>query len=74
MNEVLVGGSSFAEQVLLAETIGGSCQSRLRITNAKRTDDKGLAFSRDTERQFSDSSVVLAGRNSGQLTTVQVHA
>jgi len=36
--------------------------------------DKGLAFSRDTERQFSDPKVALAGRNSGQLTTAEVHA
>ena len=36
--------------------------------------DKGLAFSRDTERRFSDPRVVLAGRNSGQLTTAEVHA
>jgi len=36
--------------------------------------DKGLAFSRDTERRFSDPRVALAGRNSGQLTTAEVHA
>ena len=36
--------------------------------------DKGLAFSRDTERRFSDPRVALAGRNSGQLTTAEAHA
>jgi len=36
--------------------------------------DKGLAFSRDSERWFSDPRVSLAGRNSGQLTTAEVHA
>jgi len=36
--------------------------------------DKGLAFSRDTERRFSDPRVVLAGGNSGQLTTAEAHA
>jgi ATP-dependent Clp protease ATP-binding subunit ClpB len=36
--------------------------------------DKGLAFSRDTERRFSDPRIALAGRNSGQLTTAEVHA
>ena len=36
--------------------------------------DKGLAFSRDTERSFSDPRVALAGRNSGQLTTAEAHA
>jgi ATP-dependent Clp protease ATP-binding subunit ClpB len=36
--------------------------------------DKGLAFSRDTEGRFSDPKVALAGRNSGQLTTAEVHA
>src|SRR5262249_53707427 len=36
--------------------------------------DKGLAFSRDTERSFSDPRVALAGRNSGQLTNAEVHA
>jgi ATP-dependent Clp protease ATP-binding subunit ClpA len=36
--------------------------------------DKGLAFSRDTERRFSDPNIVFAGRNSGQLTTAEVHA
>ena len=36
--------------------------------------DKGLTFSRDTERRFSDPRVALAGRNSGQLTTVEAHA
>jgi ATP-dependent Clp protease ATP-binding subunit ClpB len=36
--------------------------------------DKGLAFLRDTERGSSDPRIVLAGRNSGQLTTAEVHA
>jgi ATP-dependent Clp protease ATP-binding subunit ClpB len=36
--------------------------------------DKGLAFSRDTERRFCDPRVALAGRNSGQLTTAEAHA
>src|SRR5215469_4514983 len=36
--------------------------------------DKGLAFSRDTERRFSDPRVALAGGNSGQLTTAEAHA
>jgi ATP-dependent Clp protease ATP-binding subunit ClpA len=36
--------------------------------------DKGLAFSRDTERRFFDPRVALAGRNSGQLTTAEAHA
>src|SRR5262250_389006 len=35
----------------------------------RQAGDKGLAFSRDTERRFPDSRIVLAGRNSGQLTT-----
>ena len=36
--------------------------------------DKGLAFSRDAERRLSDPRIALAGRNSGQLTTAEVHA
>ena len=36
--------------------------------------DKGLAFSRDTERRSLDPRVALAARNSGQLTTVEAHA
>jgi ATP-dependent Clp protease ATP-binding subunit ClpA len=36
--------------------------------------DKGLAFSRDTGRRFSDPRVALAGRNSGQLRTAEAHA
>jgi ATP-dependent Clp protease ATP-binding subunit ClpB len=34
--------------------------------------DKGLAFLRDTERAFSDSTSVFAARNSGQLATAEV--
>jgi ATP-dependent Clp protease ATP-binding subunit ClpA len=36
--------------------------------------DKGLAFSRDTDKRFSDPRVAFASRNSGQLTTAEVHA
>jgi len=36
--------------------------------------DKGLAFSRDTEGRFTNPRIALAGRNSGQLTTAEVHA
>src|SRR5215467_13778000 len=36
--------------------------------------DKGLAFSRDTERRLSNPSAILASRNSGQLSTPDVHA
>jgi hypothetical protein len=34
--------------------------------------DKGLAFLRDPERGFSDSTSVFAARNSGQLATAEV--
>ena len=36
--------------------------------------DKGLAFLRDTERGPFDPRIVLAGGNSGQLTTAEVRA
>jgi ATP-dependent Clp protease ATP-binding subunit ClpB len=36
--------------------------------------DKGLAFLRVTERGSADPRIVLTGRNSGQLTTAEVHA